>query len=117
MYYVRHRVCMGILGFAVREFCISIDIFLFIFELQTLKELDSDLDKIAITNPSEVVDYLKKSGLFHADILTLEKRRGYSPDKEDYHKLRRFVHTTRRQDKTCNSLYQLIMTFDEKGNI
>jgi len=36
VYYVRYRVCMGTLGFAVMKFCISIDNFLFIFLRRTI---------------------------------------------------------------------------------
>ena len=71
-----------------------------------LEELDSDLDKIAVTNPSEAVDYLEESGLFHADMITLQKRCGYSPDKKDYPKLRRFVHTPRRRAIVDDSVHQ-----------
>lgn len=73
-------------------------------QLQTLRELDSDLDKIAITNPSKVVDYLKSSGLFYADILILEKRRHYIPDKEDYPRLKLFANTPRRRESSCNNV-------------
>ncbi len=75
-------------------------------QLQALKELDSDLNKIVITNPSEAVDYLEESGLFHADTITLEKRRGYRPNDEDYHKLKRFARTPRRQAATSDSIHQ-----------
>jgi hypothetical protein len=71
-------------------------------QLQTLKELNSDLDKIAITNPSEVVDYLKRSGLFRADTLILEKKRHYSPNKEDYSRLKAFTCTPCRRYPTSN---------------
>lgn len=77
-------------------------------QLQALKELDSDLNKIVIANPSEAVDYLEQSGLFYADTITLEKRRGYSPDKEDCHKLKRFVRPPRRRAIVDDSIHQPI---------
>jgi hypothetical protein len=77
-------------------------------QLQALKELDSDLNNIVIANPSEAVGYLEESGLFHADIITLEKRRHYSPNKKDYAKLTLFAHTPVKQTIADDSIPQPI---------
>jgi hypothetical protein len=53
------------------------------------------------------VDYLDENGLFHANTITLEKRRGYRPNDEDYHKLRCFAHTPRRQAAAGDSIHQI----------
>jgi len=67
-------------------------------QMQDFQELASNLSAIDFIDPAYVVDCLEESGLFYADILTLEKKRAYRPNDEDYDKLKRFTHTPRRQD-------------------
>lgn len=66
-------------------------------QMHDFQDLDSILSTIDFPDPSYVVACLEKSGLFYADILTLEKKYAYRPNNNDYHKLKRFVHTPRRQ--------------------
>lgn len=61
-----------------------------------LEELKFALHETVISGPSNAVDCLERSGLFQADILALGKKYAYRPNKDDYYKLRRFVHTPRR---------------------
>lgn len=75
-------------------------------QMQDFQELASDLSAINFTDTAYVVDCLQGSGLFRADTLTLEKRYDYRPDKMDYGKLKRFVHTPHRQSLTDNTLHQ-----------
>jgi len=66
-------------------------------QTHAFRELKVNFPKIDFVDPLDVVDYLDASGLFHADILTLEKKHAYRPDEKDYNKLRRFAHTPKRQ--------------------
>lgn len=75
-------------------------------QMQDFKELDSDLSAIDFIDPAYVVDCLEESGLFYADILTLEKKCAYRPNNNDYNKLKRFVHTPHRQSLTDNTSHQ-----------
>ena len=60
------------------------------------RTMEHDLATMTFTDPIDVVDYLEQSGLFHADILTLEKRLAYWPNSRDYNRLKRFAHTPRQ---------------------
>ena len=75
-------------------------------QMQDFKELDFDLSAIDSIDPGYVVDCLEGSGLFYADILTLEKKCVYRPNDNDYNKLKRFVHTPHRQSLIDNTLHQ-----------
>jgi len=67
-------------------------------QVRDLEELECDLNKASISEPSRAVGCLEASGIFSADTLNLEKKYAYRPSKEDYPKLRRYVHTPKRQD-------------------
>jgi len=76
--------------------------------MQDFQDLNSDLYAIDFPAPPYVVDCLEESGLFYADILTLEKKRHYSPNKKDYAKLKRFTSTPRRRAATGDSIHQSV---------
>lgn len=82
----------------------------YIGQMQRLEELESDLYKAAISEPSRAVDYLEASGIFSADILTLKKKYSYRPPKEDNPKLTRYVHTPKRKRATLSNLHQDMYT-------
>lgn len=60
------------------------------------QKIKYDLPTVTFIHPQDVVDYLQQSGLFRADILRFEKRYAYRPDRADYSKLKRYVHTPHR---------------------
>lgn len=66
-------------------------------QTQAFQELKHDYSLADFVDPLDIVDCLEMTGLFHADILTLEKRYAYRPDEKDYNKLRCFAHTPKRQ--------------------
>lgn len=75
-------------------------------QMQDFQEVVSDLSTIDFIDPAYVVDCLEGSGLFHANILTLEKKHTYRPNDENSAKLRHFAHTPHRRATADDSIHQ-----------